>query len=319
MRRLALICLFLFAVPAQSQSAGEKTFHLGLLAPSQASIEFTLVTTLPELARLGFQDGRNLALDARAAEDPAGMEQAARELVAAHPDAVIAIGMDAAQAVDKTTKSVPMVMFGGDPVRAGLAESLVHPGGHVTGVVIFGTQLDGKRLALLHDAVPNARRIAVLLHSGPGRLESEREVRSVAARLGLEIISVGVDDRGGYAGGFAAMHDAHAEALIITAHPQLYADADQILALARENGLPSICEWAEMAQSGCLLAYGPDRAALRQRLAHYVARIFRGTPPGEQPIEQPTVFQLAINLSTARSLNLAIPAGILALADEVIE
>jgi putative ABC transport system substrate-binding protein len=319
MRLLALICLFLFAMPAQSQAAGEKTFHLGLLAPSPASLEFTRVTTLPELAKLGFQDGRNLALDARASEDPAGMERAARELVAANPDTVIAIGMDAAQAIHAATKTVPIVLFGGDPVRAGLAESLVHPGGHVTGVVIFGTQLDGKRLALLHDAVPNARRIAALLHSGPDRLETESEVRDVAVRLGLEIISVSVDDRRGYAGGFAVMHDAHAEALIITAHPQLYADADQLLALARENGLPSICEWAEMAQSGCLLAYGPDRAALRQRLAHYVARIFRGTPPGEQPIEQPTVFKLAINLATARALNLTLPAGILALADEVIE
>jgi putative tryptophan/tyrosine transport system substrate-binding protein len=132
----------------------------------------------------------------------------------------------------------------------------------------------------------------------------------------LIVDAAGPDD---YPAAFAAMRAARAQALVIMAHPRFYGDAARLLALAREAGLATACEWADMAHSGCVLGYGPDRAALRRRLAHYVARIFRGAAPGELPIEQPTVFEFAVNLKTARALGLIIPTSILARADEVIE
>jgi putative tryptophan/tyrosine transport system substrate-binding protein len=115
------------------------------------------------------------------------------------------------------------------------------------------------------------------------------------------------------------MRAAGAQALVIMAHPEFYRDATRLLALAGEAGLPTVCEWAEMARFGCVLGYGPDRAALRRRVAEYVARIFRGAAPGELPIEQPTVFEFAVNLKAARALGLELPPALLARADEVIE
>lgn len=318
MRWTAVLLLIALAAPAASQTAGEKVYRLGLLAPSAASLDFTRSMTLPELATLGFSKGRNLAVDAQVAGADA-MAEAVRALLLADPDAIIAIGGDAARTVHAATRTVPIVMFGDDPVRAGLAESLVRPAGNVTGVVIFAAQLDGKRLDLLHEVVPYARRVAALLRPGPEREASEREVRDVATRLGVELLSVDAAGPDDYPAAFAAMRAAGAQALVITAHPQFYGDADRLLTLARDAGLPTICEWAEMARSGCLLGYGPDRAALRRRLTHYVARIFRGAVPGEMPIEQPTVFDFAANLKTARALNLVIPPSILVRADEVID
>jgi putative tryptophan/tyrosine transport system substrate-binding protein len=319
MRRLAFFLLIMLAMPAAPQAAGEKVYRLGVLAPSTASLDLTRSFTLPELAKLGFSEGRNLVVDARVGGATV-MPALARELLLAQPDAVFTSDIDGARAVHAATSSVPIVTFGHDPVRAGLAASLVRPAGNVTGVVIFAAQLDGKRLDLLHEAVPTARRVAALLKAGwPERQDTERELRGVAARLGLELLPADAAGPEDYPAAFTAMRASGAQALVIMAHPQFYADASRLLTLARETGLPTACEWAEMAHSGCLLGYGPDRAALRRRLAHYVARIFHGAAPGELPIEQPVAFKFAINLKTARALGIEISPSLLARADEVIE
>jgi putative ABC transport system substrate-binding protein len=153
----------------------------------------------------------------------------------------------------------------------------------------------------------------------PQRQASERELHGVAARLGVELLAVDAAGPGEYPAAFATMRAAGVQALVIMAHPQFYSDATRLLALARDTGLPTVCEWAEMAHAGCVLGYGPDRAALRRRLAHYVARIFRGAAPGELPIEQPSVFEFAVNLKMARALGIEIPPSLLVRADEVIE
>jgi len=318
MRRLALLLLML-ATPAASQTAGEKIYTLGVLSPNAASLELTRAVTLPELAKLGFTEGHNLVVNARLG-DTAAMPRLVRELLLGGPGAIIAIGIDAALAAHAATSTVPIVIFGDDPVGAGLAASLGHPGGNVTGEVIFATELDGKRLDLLHEAVPTARRVAALFRAGsPQQPASERELQGVAARLGIELIAVNVAASDEYPAAFTAMQDAGAQALVITAHPQFYADAARLLALARDTGLPTVCEWAEMAQAGCVLGYGPDRAELRRRLAHYVALIFHGASPGELPIEQPSVFSFAVNMKTARALGIELPPSLLVRADEVIE
>jgi len=318
MRRLALL-LFVLAAPATAQMADQRAYRLADLSPSAASAEFTRSVTLPELAKLGFHEGRNLTFDERVG-DAERMGELVRELLLAKPDAIIAIGPDAIAAASQATSTVPIVMFGSDPVGKGVAASLARPGGNVTGVAILGAELDGKRLDLLREAVPAARRVAALmLRPSPDRAVSEAEMRSVAAKTGIELVVLDASGPPDYPGAFAAMRGAGAQALLIMANAVFYRDAELLARLALEAGLPTACEWAEMARSGCLLGYGPSRTALRRRLAYFVARIFQGAAPGELPIETPTLFEFTINLRTAHALRLEILPAVLSRADEVIE
>jgi putative ABC transport system substrate-binding protein len=174
---------------------------------------------------------------------------------------------------------------------------------------------------LLHEAVPTARRVAVLLapRSNPGRQPSEREISAVAAHIGVEILTFEAAAFEEYPAAFAAMRQAGAQGLLIMAYPTFYRDAEPLARLALQAGLPTVCEWAEMAQSGCVIGYGPNRPELRRRMAHYVARIFQGAGLADLPIEQPTRYEFAVNLQIAKTLGLTIPPSILARADEVIE
>jgi putative ABC transport system substrate-binding protein len=153
----------------------------------------------------------------------------------------------------------------------------------------------------------------------PGRQPSEREMRVVAASVGVDLLTFDATGPEDYPTAFGAIRAAAAEGLVIMANPTFYRDAALLARLALEMGLPTVCEWAEMAQSGCMLGYGPSRPELRRRLAHYVARIFQGAAPGDLPIEQPTHYEFVINLKTANALGLTVPPAILARADEVIE
>jgi putative tryptophan/tyrosine transport system substrate-binding protein len=314
-----LIFLLALAAPLIAPAAGEKVYRLAELEPTAASLELTHSLTLPELAKLGFSEGRNLVLDARVG-DAAAMAGMARELVLADPDAIIAVGPDATRAARQATTTVPLVVFGPDPVRSGWATSLAHPGGNVTGVTMLAVELDGKRLDLLHEAVPAARRVAALLMpSVPGQQPSEREMRDVAASDGVDLLIFDATGPEDYRTAFAAMRAVAAQGLVIMANPTFYRDAALLARLAIEAGLPTVCEWAEMAQSGCLLGYGPNRPEMRRRLAHFVAHIFQGAAPGDLPIEQPTHYEFVVNLKTAEALGLTVPPSILARADEVIE
>jgi putative ABC transport system substrate-binding protein len=153
----------------------------------------------------------------------------------------------------------------------------------------------------------------------PMRTASEQFLRSVAAQSGIELVVVEATGPDDYAPAFAAMRVGAAQGLLIQANPTFSADADRLASLARDNGLPTMCEWIEMARAGCLLGYGPDRQMLRRRLADFVARVFRGTPPGELPIEVPTTFTFAVNRRTAHALAVTLPPSMLVRADEVIE
>lgn len=304
-------------VGGRAQTPG-KVYRLGVLAATERSIELTRRVTLPELAKLGFVEGRNLIVDPRIGSE-AALPGLARDLVAAAPDAIIAVSA-AAGFAREATSTVPIIIFGPDPVRQGLVESLARPGGNVTGVAILATELNAKRLDLLHEAVPTLRRVAALLwRTSPEREASEREMRAVAERLGLELFVFDVGRPEDYPATFAAMRSAAAQALTISAHAELYRDSETLAALALEARVPTVCEWAEMARDGCLLGYGPSLTELRRRLALYAARIFQGMAPGELPIEGPTRFELAVNLKTARALGIEIPPALLARADEVIE
>jgi putative tryptophan/tyrosine transport system substrate-binding protein len=317
-RRLALGFLF-FICAAAAHAEGGRVFRLAELALASASLDITRAETLPELARLGFQEGRNLVMDERTG-DAAAMGHLVQEILAAQPDAIFAIGPDAIRAAATATKTIPIVTFGSDPVSQGYAASFAHPGGNVTGVVIFAEELDGKRLDLLHEAVPTAARVAaLLLPSLSYRQLIEGNIRAVARRRGIDLLTYEAEGPADYPAAFEAMRAAGAEALLLTGNPAFNRDARQLAQRATEMRIPIMCEWAENARSGCLLAYGPSRSELRRRAAHLVAGIFRGVAPGELPIETPARFELAINLKTAQALGLTISPAVLAQADEVIE
>ncbi len=302
--------------PAFAQTPG-RIYRLGHLSNSALSESATREITLPELAKLGFVEGRNLVFDGRVGEADA-LPGLMRELLATRPDAVIAVGPAAIAAAGAATRTVPIVSFGPNPIELGLAASYARPGGNITGVVILISELEGKRLSILHEAVPARRRVAALIPSAIKAI-SEPALRKAAAGLGIELLPFAVTTPADYPAAFAAMRAAGAEALVIGATPEFFRDAKQLAGLALEAGLPTVCEWAEMAQSGCLIGYGPSRAALRRRIADQIAQIFRGTAPGDIAIERPTVFEFAINQRTAKSLGLSIPLAVLAKADDVID
>ena len=314
MRLLLLLAVLVTSIVVSR--ADEKAYRLGELEPSSQSAEFTHRWTIPELAKLGFSEGRNLVIDQQVG-DGATLAEKARQLVALKPDVILAVGPEALLAARQATSSVPIVIFGPDPMKFSFAASLAHPGGNVTGVVILAAELDGKRVEKLHETVPSAQRLAALLV--PPSLGSDREMLAAASNAGVELHLYPVTGPDEYAASFAKMRAEGSQALAITGHPMLYRDGERLAKLALDAGLPTACEWAEMARSGCLFGYGPNRAELRRRVAHYIARIFRGSAPGDLPLEQPSHYEFALNLKIAKALGLTIPQSILAGADEVIE
>lgn len=306
------------AMPALAQTAN-RVYRLGHLANSEASVTFTRQISLPELARLGFVEGRNLVFDSRVGGQDA-MPGLMNELLAARPDAIIAIGPTAIAAAGAATGTVPIVAFGADMIEIGLAASYARPGANVTGVVILANELEVKRLSILHEAVPDRRRVAVLTSSVTAvTAVGAAAMQKAASGFGVELLPFSVKGPADYPSAFAAMQAAGAQALVISATSEFYRDAQQLAALALAARLPTICEWADMARSGCLIGYGPNREALRKRIAAQVAQIFGGATVGNIAIELPTVFDFAVNQKTAKSLELSVPGAVLTRADEIIE
>jgi putative ABC transport system substrate-binding protein len=318
-----LICLAfgfaLLAGPVSAQTGGERVFRLAQLAPSKVSAEYTRAVTLPELAKLGFVEGKNLVVLDRYGEE-AVMPRLMRELLGEKPDAIVAIGGDAVKSAATATKTVPIVGFGPDVIFLGLAASLSRPRGNVTGVLILAAELDAKRIEILSQALPSARRFsALLMPTSVQRATSERAMRKFAAEAGLTLQILDAAQPAEYPRAFEKMKSAGAEAVVITANTIFYRDGPGLAALALQARLPTVCEWADMVEIGCLIGYGPNRAELRRRIAHLVARVFQGAAPGDLPIEAPALFELAVNQKIARALGVVIPADLLARADMVVE
>lgn len=319
-RRVVVATAPLLGAPFVSRAQeSRRVFRVAHLALTQRSEQLTREQVLPVLADAGFVVGRNLVFEGRHG-DVAALPDLAREIVAGRPDVVVAIGAHPVRAMAHATRSVPIVMFADDPVAAGVAASLARPGGNVTGIANLVVDLQAKRLGLLLEALPAVRRIGALLRaSSPTRAALERELGVATTRAGIGLAIAYADGAADYAPAFAALRAAAVEAIVIGPDPQFYADAARIVDLATAARLAASCEWPDMARIGCLIGYGADQIALRRRLALYVERILRGADPAEMPIEQPTVLELTINLRTATTLGLTLPAALLLRADEVIE
>jgi putative ABC transport system substrate-binding protein len=304
---------------ARAQSPG-KVFRLAALSPASAQLDSIRSIVLPELAKANIIENLNLIVDARSAsmDQLAGL---ARELIAAKPDVVMAVSGAAIGAMKAASSTVPIIMSFSDydPVAAGFAASYARPGGNITGIAMFATVLDAKRLQLLHEAVPVARRIAVLAVSEDRHQSTLATMAVTASAEGVELVPVYAEGPSSYPQAFAAMRTAGAQALLIVAAPEFNRDAEILAALATEAGLPTMCEWRHMASRGCALAYGPIGSELWSRAADYVVRVLNGASPGNLPIQGPSRFEFAVNLKTANKLSLTVPTSVLLRADEVIE
>ena len=304
---------------ARAQDLG-RVFRLGALSPANAQLDSIRSIVLPELAKAGIVEGRNLLLDARFGSMEK-LTQLADGLIAANPDVIMAVSGAAISALKAASSTVPIVMSFSDydPVAAGFAASFARPGGNITGIAMLATVLDAKRLDLLHEAVPAARRIAALLVSEARHQATLVAMRAAAATDGIELIPVYAELPSAYPGAFTAMRTAGAQALAIVAAPEFNRDAEILAALATDAGLPTMCEWGHMAVRGCLLGYGPVGTELWRRAADFVIRILRGAAPGGLPIEGPAHFEFVVNSKTARQLALTMPTSVLLRADELIE
>ena len=237
-------------------------------------------------------------------------------------DIILAAGDRPILAAKNATRMIPIVMLGAglDPVKAGHVESLARPGGNITGITNLGTELGGQRLELLKDAVPKVTRVAVLYDpSGPSNVYEVKEVLPVTAlALVLTLQPLGVRAAGGFEQVFAALRKQHPDGLYVAGSPLMSANQKRILGFALESRLPSVYSSREIVEAGGLMSYGADFADSYRRVATYVDKILKGAKPADLPVEQPTKFELVINLKTAKALNLTIPQSVLFRADKVI-
>ena len=270
----------------------------------------------------GYLEGHNIVFDYGYAEGvPERLARAATELVRRPVDVIATYGTPPTVAAKQATTAIPIVMIGvGDPVRSGLVQSLARPGGNVTGNTILGPELVAKRLEVFKEAVPAAARVALLWNpdNASNRLNVE-EIRVAALAMGMAFISVPVRSGNEFDGAFQAMMRERPDALLVTADPLQQLHMGRIIELAEKNRLPAMFQVRENVVAGGLMSYGASLPDLFRRGATYVHKILQGAKPADLPIEQPTTFELIINLKTAKALGLTIPPSVLARAHEVIE
>jgi putative tryptophan/tyrosine transport system substrate-binding protein len=320
---VVLLALALLAAPlaAEAQQPPEKVARIGYLSPrpGPSHVDEAFRQGLREL---GYVDGQTIAVEYRwGAWQPDRIAAFAAELARLPVDVVVATGgSSTALAAKKAFATVPIVFITSDPVGSGLVASLNRPGGNLTGVNLLTLELNAKRLDLLKEAVPGVARVAVLVNptnamAGRARKDLEQTARTLRVTLRVleargpreidEAFSVTTRERDG--------------ALIVVNDSLFFEERERIVSLAVRHRLPAVFEWREFAEAGGLLSYGASIADMYRRLATYVDKILKGAKPADLPIEQPTKFELVINLKTAKALGLTIPPAVLARADEVIQ
>jgi putative ABC transport system substrate-binding protein len=321
---LAAGALLAAPLAARAQPAG-KVIRIGILAGNRAASPHTLKAFLQGLRDLGYVEGRNVVVEFRDAEGkPERLPTLAAELLALKVDIVFAPSTPAALATRQATRTVPIVFAGAaDPVADGLVASLARPGSNVTGLSNLSAEVVGKRLEQLKQAAPGITRVAVLWHQGGNGGRTEKDMLNaaeVAARsLGVQLQAVETRGSADFERAYSEMTRARADALTVLPIALFGFYRRRLIDLAAENGLPAVYPSREYVDAGGLMSYGADLADLHRRAASYVDKIVKGANPADLPVEQPTKFDLAINLKTAKALGLMIPQSLLLRADAVIQ
>jgi putative ABC transport system substrate-binding protein len=313
------------AWPLTARAQGERMRRIGVLMNLTAEDPESparLAAFAQGLADLGWTIGRNLRIDYRwAGGDPERIRKDAEELVALTPDLILSSGTPTVAALQKATRSVPIVFAQVvDPVGSGIVETLARPGGNITGFSVFEYGISGKWLELLKEIAPGVTRAAILrdlaLASGSGQLGA---LQSMAPLLGVELSPMGVGDAAAIERAIAAFARSPNGGLIVTASTLALIQRGLITKLAAEHRLPAVYHSSYYVSSGGLISYGPNSIDPFRRAAGYVDRILKGEKPADLPVQAPTKYELVINLKTAKALGLDVPDSLLARADEVIE
>jgi ABC-type uncharacterized transport system substrate-binding protein len=322
------LCAMLFA-RCSSASAQQPTKipRIGYLSPFDAATESARSEPYRRAMReLGYIEGQNIATEYRYAElKNDRLPGLAAELVRLKVDVIVAAGggEPLILAAMNATKTIPIVLTGSgaDPVEAGYVESLARPGGNITGLTSLSRELGGKRLALFKEAVPKVARVAVLYDpGGPGSTRFVKEDLPVAARtLGLTVRSWEVRDADGFERVIAALKNEHPDGVYVSSGRLMRANQIRIVDFALKSRLPSVYSDGTPVDAGGLMSYAADYAAAYRRVAYYLDKIIKGEKPADLPVEQPTKFDLAINLKTAKQIGVTIPQSMLYRADRVIK
>jgi putative ABC transport system substrate-binding protein len=296
---------------------------IGFLGISNAALYASRITAFRSgLDETGYVEGQNLAIEYRWAEGHYDRLPAlAADLVARKVEVIAATGGDAAaRAAKAATSTIPIVFTGGaDPVGEGLVASLARPGGNLTGISIMSRELTPKRLELLSELVPQARVIALLVNSSSAAGWITPDMEEAARTKGVQLPIVTAGSESEIDAVFASLVQLQAGGLIVASDPFFSSRRDQLAALAARHAVPAIYGFRDFAEAGGLISYGTSRAGVYHQLGIYAGKILKGAKPADLPVQQPTAFELVINLKTAKALGLTVPQSLLARADEVIE
>jgi putative ABC transport system substrate-binding protein len=321
---LLVLCALLLA-PCSSTEAqhAKKVARIGYLSSQDSAGESSRSEGIRHTLReLGYIEGQNIAIEYRYATGKVDRySELAAELVRLKVDVIFANSAVVALAAKNATRTIPIVFYSqAEPVASGLVDSLARPGGNLTGFTTVAALLAGKRLELLKESVPKLSRVAILWElKNPGSEESWKESQLPARQLALQIQSVEVNSADEFESAFSAASKSGSGALAVTLSALFTSHRKQIVSLATKHRIPTIYTRGEFVESGGLMSYGADQDESLKRIAMMIDKILRGAKPGDLPVEQPTKFELVINLKTAKQIGLTIPPSVLARADKVIK
>jgi putative ABC transport system substrate-binding protein len=321
-RRFLMTSLAGLAAPLAAEAQQASKIQIAILGATRAE-------DLPQsdglrqgLREHGYIDGQNIAIEYRWAQGKfERLPDLAAELVKLKPAVIVAFVTQASLAAKNATSTIPIVMVAvGDPVGAGLVPSLARPGGNVTGNSSVSVEVTGKSLEILKEVAPKRRRVSILWNPANAVFQTQMvtEAEAASRRLGLQVQAIPASDAREIDNAFQVMTRERAEALAVLSDPIFIAERTRIATLAAKRRLPSVSGTREYAEAGGLISYGPNFYDVYRRAATYVDRILKGAKPGDLPIEQPTMFELVINLRTAKALGLSVPQSLLHRADQVI-
>jgi putative ABC transport system substrate-binding protein len=330
MRRRDLVLLAGAALTAPRMSLAqqaERPRRIGYLTPATGSPRDLLGVTqtralVAGLRELGWYDGRNITVEHRfSGEGRERIRANAKELVALNPDVIFCVGGPPLAALLAETRTIPIVFVNvNDPVGAGFVSSLAAPGGNATGIAVSEAPIAGKWVQLLKEVAPQITRVLILpeADAAPQRVLAEA-VAAAAPSLGLTLVTASIHEAADYDREIEAFAREPSGGLVALSNPVLANSMERVHALAVRHRLPAVYSYPVYAQSGGLISYGPDPAAVVHEATRYIDKVLRGAKPGDLPVQQPTRFVLAVNLKTAKALGLSVPQSLLARADEVIE